>query len=162
MNIKKSIADNLENVGIVIVEMYAPPVLDDIVEHVLQDTKKIFIKDFNNKNSIEEDLKEFSHDISIQLKSDFHLIKSISSSHFSHGHTLQKFLENSLLNNGFESLTTAGAIAAFGVESIPIVVASVIAEQIIERNIEPTIKSTIFSIRNSFHSSEKTNTIKPQ
>ena len=55
MNIKKSIADNLENVGIVIVEMYAPPVLDDIVEHVLQDTKKIFIKDFNNKNSIEEE-----------------------------------------------------------------------------------------------------------
>jgi hypothetical protein len=149
-----------ENVGVIVIEMIAPPVLDDIVEHVLHDLKKIFVKDFGKNQEPIQEIKSFIHDLEKNVSKDFHLIKSICCSHSRHANTLKQFVERSLIKNGFETAVTAGVVSIVGFETLPILAGAVIVEQITEKfeeKFEPKIKEKVLETINFFRKHEEIN-----
>lgn len=163
--IPKTKLDVIEDITIVLVELFAPPVIDDLIEHELHSLNKTFSKKFSNKGSFLDEAKEYCNGIVDFLKEDIKLVKKISCYHHSHASILKQFIERSLIKNGFENLVQAGVVVAVGVESLPVLIASVAISQTfeyIEQKNESTIfdgiKSRISLLRKEcFHSPTSTN-----
>jgi len=162
MDILNNIATSAENVAIVVVELLAPPVIDDIVEHQIHNIKKVFTKDFTNRASFNEFAQHFSSDVIKCIKKDIHLVKSICCFHPHHADKLKHFVQRSLIKNGFETATTAALVVVVASESLPVLVSAVIAQQLIERveeKYEPQLKDKMNELRGKFFKKSNKNNL---
>jgi hypothetical protein len=155
--IPKTKSDVIEDIAIIVVELFAPPVMDDLIEHQLHSLNKSFSKNICNKSSSLDDIKEYCSGVISFLKKDIGLIKKISCHHHAHASTMKEFIERSLIKNGFEQLIQTGVVIAVGVESLPVLIGAVAIAQTFEyiekkneKEIVDNIKLKISSFRDKF------------